>query len=465
MVGGGISGLLLFDHHGVGAASAAVDQICGADEAGGGGCQEVASSAYSAVAGVSLAAIGLAFYGSMLLLGALALVVGESARGALAAVVFAAFALALATDAVLFAVQAFAIGAYCKLCLATYAVNLAALIVALPFASLLKSATGGLAGDAARPFSVWGLGSLVLLVAAVATDRGFASTAHASQTTLLGTTRIAAPAPLAESAASPEVAEADPDPEPVVPDEPEPVASAEPPPAQEPAEPTRESVRIDALEAELERARTRALELQATLDDPQKYQEYQMAKATQAFENAPVEDLALEGIPFKGPETAPVKVVEYSDFLCPYCRNLAGALSSYLPESNGNVAIYYKNYPLDQACNPALSRTIHDGACELALGAVCAQEQGDFWPYHDRVFAQPPPNPSNDDVVRIAEAAGLDGVQMRACLESGAASAALKAQIDEAQRLNVTSTPTVYINGKKLDQISGFLQAIESELK
>ncbi len=236
------------------------------------------------------------------------------------------------------------------------------------------------------------------------------------------------------------------------------------PAAVEPG-PSRESVRIESLEAELERMRSRVSELQATLDDPQKYQQYQMAQATQAFENAPVHELALDDVPFKGPETAPVKVVEYSDFLCPYCRNLAGALSSYLPESNGNVAIFYKNYPLDQACNPALSRTIHDGACELALGAVCAHEQDKFWPYHDRVFAQPPPNATNEDVVRIALAAGLDGEQMRSCLDSGAAAAKLKAQIDEAQSLEVSSTPTVYINGKKLEQISSFLQAIESELK
>ena len=190
-----------------------------------------------------------------------------------------------------------------------------------------------------------------------------------------------------------------------------------------------------------------------------------MTKATAAFQQGTVHDLALDGIPFKGPETAPVTVVEYSDFLCPYCRNLAGAFAGYLPESNGNVAVYFKNYPLDQACNPSLSRTVHDGACELALGAICAHEQGKFWAYHDQVFARPPTNPSEDDVVRIAESAGLDGGQMRTCLGSGSASERLATQIEEAQELDVNSTPTVYINGKKLEQIGGFLAAIESELE
>ena len=167
--------------------------------------------------------------------------------------------------------------------------------------------------------------------------------------------------------------------------------------------------------------------MQATLDDPQKYQQYQQEKAAAAFEAETVHDLSLDGIPFKGPADAPVQVVEFSDFLCPYCRNLASAFSGYMPQSNGQVAIYYKNYPLDQACNPGLSRTIHDGACELALGAVCANEQDKFWPYHDQVFAAPPQSPTNADVVRIATAAGLNGDQMQQCLESPAAKAKLAA--------------------------------------
>jgi len=460
IAGGSISGLLLFDHHGVGAASGAVDQICGADTAGG-GCQEVSDSAYSSVGGVSVAAIGLFFYGSMLLLVALSLVSSVDAQSALGPVVFLAFAFALAIDLGLLAVQAFAIGAFCKLCLATYAVNLVAVLVALPWARRLATANQVFVGPGGRALSVWAMGSLVLLVASVATDRAFGSSRDRAPADLLGASSggMAAATPEAKERPNPPM-ETTPEPHAELEPEPDPV-QAEP----EATGPTAESVRIESLEGELARLQERILELETTLDDPQKYQEYQMAQATRAFEQTEAVELSLDGIPFKGPAEAPVKVVEFSDFLCPYCRNLAGALSNYLPESNGNVAIYYKNYPLDQACNPALSRTIHDGACELALGAVCAEEQGKFWEYHDRVFGQPPPNPTNDDVVAIAVGAGLDGELMGACLESGAAAAALKAQIDEAQSLEVRSTPTVYINGKKLEQISSFLTAIESELK
>jgi protein-disulfide isomerase len=222
---------------------------------------------------------------------------------------------------------------------------------------------------------------------------------------------------------------------------------------------------VARLRGELERARAEVKELKATLDDPQKFQVYQTERAAQAFEHETRRVLALEGVPFKGPAEAPIQVVEFSDFLCPFCRNLASAFNGFMPGSQGRVAIFFKNYPLDQDCNPALSRTVHEGACELALGAICAHEQGKFWPYHDRVFSQPPENPSAENVVGIAASAGLDGNALRQCIASGAAREKLDRDIQEARGLQITATPTVYINGKKLDQIPAFLKAIELEMK
>jgi len=212
-------------------------------------------------------------------------------------------------------------------------------------------------------------------------------------------------------------------------------------------------------------AQARIRELQATLDDPQKFQAYQEQKAAENFERQPRVELDLEGVPSKGSAEAPIRVVEFSDFLCPFCRNLAGALGRFMPQSQGRVAIFFKNYPLDQACNPVMTRTVHDGACELALGGICAEEQGKFWPYHDRIFAQPPTNPSNEDVVRIGTEAGLEANALRQCLSSPGARAKLDRDIAEGRRLEVNATPTVFVNGKKLEQIGGFLKAIESESK
>ena len=149
-----------------------------------------------------------------------------------------------------------------------------------------------------------------------------------------------------------------------------------------------------------------------------------------------------------GPANAPIKVVGYSDFLCPFCRDLAGAFAQYVPQSGERVAVYFKNYPLDAECNPKLKQSTHPGSCNLALGAVCAHRQGKFDAYHDRVFSSELRNPAAADVVRIAGEAGLSGAAMQGCLDDPKTKDALAAQIAEANRLGVSATPTVYVNGK-----------------
>ena len=160
-----------------------------------------------------------------------------------------------------------------------------------------------------------------------------------------------------------------------------------------------------------------------------------------------------------------MKVVEYSDFLCPFCRNLGLALAQFVPQAGGRVVVYFKNYPLDSACNPKLKQSVHPGACNLALGAICAQRQGKFEAYHDRVFGTEFHNPQAADVVRIAGEAGLNAAAMPGCLDDPKTKEALDAQIAEANRLEVTSTPTVYINGKKLPRINDFVAVVDKEAR
>jgi protein-disulfide isomerase/uncharacterized membrane protein len=436
------SGLLLFDHHGVGTAQAAVHQLCGEGEESG--CFLVSHSQYSTLAGFSLAAMGVFFYGSMLLLLAFGLGSSDSVRDAVAGLALLGFGAALAVDVLLLLIQAFAIGAYCRLCLATYAVNLAAVAALLPVRS--KIAGIWTQGEARRALSVWAVGAVVVAIAVGAVDRALASAALRQAANLLGESSPAPPAPEPPPSIEP------PDPEPA----PSTAPAAEAPPDDD---------RLERIQAQLDAAQARIRELEATLDDPQKFQDYQTQKAAEDFERQPRRELELEGIPSKGPAEAPIQVVEFSDFLCPFCRNLAGAFGGFMPQSQGRVAIFFKNYPLDQACNPVMTRTVHDGACELALGGICAQEQGKFWPYHDRIFSAPPTNPSNEDVVRIATEAGLDGNALRQCLSSPGARAKLDKDIAEGRRLEVNATPTVFVNGKRLEQIGGFLKAIESESK
>jgi protein-disulfide isomerase len=210
-------------------------------------------------------------------------------------------------------------------------------------------------------------------------------------------------------------------------------------------------------------AQEQARRLQEILDDPQKLDQYMAQKAAREFEQGPVNALELKGVPFKGPQEAPIRVVEFSDFLCPYCRQIAGAFNAYVPQAGNRVAIYFKNYPLEQSCNPKMTQTIHPGACGLAMGAHCANDQGKFWPYHDRVFGAPPKNPQAADIVGIAKAAGLDATAFEACLNAPQTRERLAAEIAEANKLKVDATPTLFINGKRLPRTSDFLQTVERE--
>jgi len=429
-----LSGLLLLEHHGESRAVAAVGQVCG--EGDQSGCALVSQSRYAAVGGVPLAAIGLFFYlclGLLLLLGLLA---GPAAADAAGVLTLFALLTALAVDAVLLGIQAFAIHAFCRLCLLTYVFSAVGVVV------LMKARRGGGAGEAARTMDGrlvlvgWVLGSLALAAAVLASDRALGYREHGRAASILGSPAGAPP--------------------PAVSTRPSPASSA--PTAGAPLPPD-----AQRWQEEARMAQEQARRLQEILDDPRKLEQYFTEKAAREFEQGPVRTLDLAGVPFKGPADAPVRVVSFSDFLCPYCRQLAGAFAGFIPQSANRVALYFKNYPLDQSCNPNLKMTIHSGACALALGAVCANEQGKFWPYHDKVYASPPPNPAAKDVARLAGEVGLDAATLESCMLSAKAREKLNAQIAEAHGAGVSATPTVFINGRQLPRINDFIQMVDKE--
>jgi protein-disulfide isomerase len=123
------------------------------------------------------------------------------------------------------------------------------------------------------------------------------------------------------------------------------------------------------------------------------------------------------------------------------------------------------NYPLDDACNPRLPRATHPGACHLALGAVCARNQGKFDAYHDRVFQSELRNPQPADVVRIAGEAGLNAAAMEGCLADPQTRRTLEAEIAEGNRLDINATPTVFVNGRKLSRLNDFVAVVDKEAR
>ena len=434
-----VSGVLLMQHHGEASAVSAVNQACGDGQASG--CEDVARSSWSRVAGVPVAAYGLAFYLSLSLALALAILAPAETRDTLASLVLAALALGLLVDLLLLGVQAFAIHAYCKLCLLTYLLSAVALVALLP---AVRAARGALSA-AGRPegrlgLAGWALGTLALTGAVFAANATLRSRAAYRQATLLGTP--AAPARATEPALPP--------PRPGAPS-----AAASPASSPEAA----------AGPQDAKYWQDRAQKLQATIDDPQKLEAYFAEKAQREFDTSAPMMLDVANAPLKGPATAPAKVVEFSDFMCPFCRNLAGALSQFVPQAGGRVAVYFMNYPLDNTCNSKLPRATHPGACNLALGAVCAHYQGKFEAYHDRVFATELKNPQPADVVRLAGEAGLNAAALEGCLDDPKTKAELAAQIAEGNRVGITATPTLFINGKKLPRINDFVPVVDKEAR
>ncbi len=418
-----VSAALLMQHHGDSRGTAAVGEVCGAG--GDSGCETVARSPYSSVRGVPVAAIGLAFALSLALLAALGLLGGPDTRVTAAGIALLALFLALVVAVVLLGVQLVLIKAFCKLCVLTYALNALALMLLLPTRRHGASVAAGLRYNEGRvAMAGWALGSLALVAAVLAFDMALASRAvvrAASGGSVLGAS--------AGQLASP------------------------PPPGSD-AQRHQEEARV---------AQEQNRRLQEILDDPKKLEEYFAEKASREYEQGPVQNFNLKAAPFKGPAEAPIRVVEFSDFLCPYCRSIAGAFASYIPQASGRVVLYFKNYPLEQSCNPNVTRTIHPGACNLALGAVCAQDQGKFWPYHDRVFATVPSNPGIPEVSALAAAAGLDGAALSTCMSGASARDRLAAEIQEAKQGRVDATPTVFINGRKLPRINDFVQTVDRE--
>jgi len=127
--------------------------------------------------------------------------------------------------------------------------------------------------------------------------------------------------------------------------------------------------------------------------------------------------------------------------------------------------VYFKNFPLDKTCNERLPGSTHPGACNLALGAVCARYQGKFEAYHDHVFQTEVRNPQPADVARIAGEAGLNAAALQGCLDDPKAKSDLAAEIAEGNRLGVNATPTLYVNGKKLSRINDFVAVVDKEAR
>jgi protein-disulfide isomerase len=144
--------------------------------------------------------------------------------------------------------------------------------------------------------------------------------------------------------------------------------------------------------------------------------------------------------PAIGSASAPVTLVEFSDFQCPFCQRVAPTLKQVKQTYGDKVRIVWKDFPLTQ---------IHPQAFKAGEAAHCAGDQGKFWEYHDRLFAnQQLLQPT--DLKKHAADLGLDSKAFDSCLDASKYGERVRDGVAEGSRLGVNSTPMIYINGRVL---------------
>jgi len=144
--------------------------------------------------------------------------------------------------------------------------------------------------------------------------------------------------------------------------------------------------------------------------------------------------------PFWGDKGALVKIVEFSDFQCPYCKKSFPVVREILNEYQDDIYYVYRDFPVSQ---------IHAEAAKAAEAGQCAYEQGKFWPMHDKIFINQE-NIGLADLKRYALEAGLNTSEFNSCLDSGKYAAEVSQDYFDGIALGVVGTPTFFINGYRI---------------
>jgi protein-disulfide isomerase len=167
--------------------------------------------------------------------------------------------------------------------------------------------------------------------------------------------------------------------------------------------------------------------------------------------------VSVGNAPTIGPASAPVTVVVFSDFDCPFCARAVDTLEALETRYGDELRIAFKNRPLP----------IHERAPFLARAALAAHEQGRFWELHDLLFDGTRTR-QKVDVEKAAEQLGLDVRRFRADLLDARLAERVDADNAEAVRLDVRGTPTFFVNGRRVtgaQPVSAFRELIDDELR
>jgi protein-disulfide isomerase len=159
----------------------------------------------------------------------------------------------------------------------------------------------------------------------------------------------------------------------------------------------------------------------------------------------------------RGPQNAPVTIVEFADFQCPFCNRTTETIKQLEKKYPGQIRVVFRDFPL----------AFHENAAKAAEAGSCAQEQGKFWQMHDKLFAnQASLKPAA--LKNYASEIGLDAAQFNQCLDSEKYTRKWQSDRDEGESYGINGTPTFFVNGRMLAgaaPFETFVQMIDEEIE
>jgi protein-disulfide isomerase len=169
-------------------------------------------------------------------------------------------------------------------------------------------------------------------------------------------------------------------------------------------------------------------------------------------------EVASNGFPARGPAAAPVTIVEFSDFQCPFCSRITPTLEQVVTKYGDKVRLVFRQFPLP----------MHPNAAKAAEAALCANEQGKFWAMHDAMFKDQSGLAVDALKTKAAAITGLDAASFNSCLDSGKETAAVQADMKAGNKAGVNGTPAMFVDGRFINGVvsaDDLSKVIDEELK
>ena len=169
----------------------------------------------------------------------------------------------------------------------------------------------------------------------------------------------------------------------------------------------------------------------------------------------PVVEVATAGRPARGPDKAPITIIAFSDYQCPYCKRAHATVEQVMQTYGDKVKLVYRDYPLP----------FHENARPAAEAAACANAQGKFWEYHQKLWAAS--DLSTEKLKAMAGEVGMDQKKFDECLAKQEFKAVIDKDIADGASVGVSGTPAFFINGRMLSgaqPFEKFKEVIDEEL-